>query len=203
MRRPPVVQVAVPRRCGRDEGRAAVAGSGPSSMDRGIQKWSVRMFLALRDRGRTGSSPRRRPARPGGRGRVRPSTWPRRQTTILPAASRREGSVWQMASPPGGSPPAPPGSARRCPRVMVDARDGRAAPHRRCAGGATRAEVARSDVEAPTVVTHGPPWSAVPRPGRSCRPERFDRAPPAWIGVQERELDGVADTARCRRRSRS
>src|SRR3954470_11748787 len=93
---------------------------------------------------------------------------PREQTTILPVAAPAARSDWQSASslpPPafGRLDARTTGVGVEMPLVMVTPGMSNVAPPSavRCSTLLKK----RSDVAAPTVVTHGPPWSEVPAPG--------------------------------------
>src|SRR5689334_21912525 len=93
---------------------------------------------------------------------------PRLQTTILPVAEPAARSDWQSASslpPPafGRVAAITTGIGDPMPLVSVTPETSSVAPP-----SAVRCSVdpkLRGPVEAPTVVTHGPPWSDVPAPG--------------------------------------
>src|SRR5580765_4348682 len=107
---------------------------------------------------------------------------PRRQTTILPVAEPAARFDWQSASslpPPtfGRVAAMTTGVAVEMPFVSVTPGRSSAAPP-----SAVRCRVelnARGPVEAPTVVTHGPPWSLVPAPGPELPADALTEIP-AW-----------------------
>ena len=106
---------------------------------------------------------------------MRPLT-PRLQTTTLPVAVPGASVDWQSASSPGRLAAMTTGVARRDAVGERDARDCRASRRRRRSGAACEVNE-RGPVEAPTVVTHGPPWSEVPAPGPELPAEALTEIP--------------------------
>src|SRR5580765_1686807 len=88
---------------------------------------------------------------------------PRWQATILPVAVPAASVAWHSASSPGRVAAITTGVGLEMPFVSVIPTWSYDAPP-----SAVRCSVERNSrgpVEAPTVVTHGPPWPDVPAPG--------------------------------------
>ena len=99
---------------------------------------------------------------------------PRWQATILPAAAPAGIGLTHSASTPGIDVASTTG-AEAMPVVTVEPTRSSVSPF-----DAVRCAVvwcARLDEDAPTVVTHGPPWSAVAGPGPALPAEAFTEMP--------------------------
>src|SRR5262245_29612985 len=100
---------------------------------------------------------------------------PRWHMTILPIADIAGSIDWQSAPSPGMLWASTTGVAEEMPSVSVTPGMSKLAPP-----SAVRWSVdvkKRGPVEAPTVVTHGPPWSDVPAPGPLLPAEALTEIP--------------------------
>src|SRR5690242_4773350 len=100
---------------------------------------------------------------------------PRWHITILPVAVPAASVDWHSASSPGRVCASTTGVAEEMPLVSVTPGMSKVAPP-----SAVRCSVEvkkRGPVEAPTVVTHGPPCSAVPAPGPLLPAEALTEMP--------------------------
>ena len=100
---------------------------------------------------------------------------PRWHSTTLPVADPAVSLVWQSASSVGMPWPSTTGVGAEMPLVSVKPGMSNVAPP-----SAVRCSVdmnERGPVDAPTVVTHGPPWSAVEAPGPLLPAEALTEMP--------------------------